>query len=451
MTCTRHAWHTGLLLATLVAWSPELWAGNLEVGPGKRFARIEDASAKAQPGDTILVYPQAGNQPYAKTAVFVRQKKLTFRAVPASGQRFVALSGKGFSYTGVGNVPRAIFQFNQGTDDCILEGFELTGAHNSSHNGAGVRINQANHVTVRNCNIHHNDMGIMSNGDGSANSALDQRIEQCDIHHNGDTGKPGYSHNLYLGGTSVTLSFCDVHHSLTGQNVKSRAHYTRVQYSYIHHSANREFDLVDDKETTRADSNAVLLGNIIVKDPSAKGNRTVIHFGQDGGMDHNGTIYLAFNTIVTPYISPVVELSAPHAKAALQGNIISDGGSRQRGQVLAEARNGARLTSVTGSDNWFTNDFSLGGTSVDTKSNTFTKSLAPGTHFRNPGAGDYHLNPQTAGPTKSKLTVDQVKVPAVPGMPGADSLAVLSWQYKAPISKEKRSEVKDLTRGAYGQ
>jgi hypothetical protein len=48
-----------------------------------------------------------------------------------------------------------------------LEGFELNGAHNATHNGAAVRINQANGVTIRDCLIHHSDMGIMSNGDGT--------------------------------------------------------------------------------------------------------------------------------------------------------------------------------------------------------------------------------------------------------------------------------------------
>ena len=165
-----------------------------------------------------------------------------------------------------------------------------------------MRINQANHVTVRNCSIHDNDMGIMSNGDGSLATAVDQRIEECRIYRNGDPAEPGHNHNLYLGGTSVTLRFCEIHHSLTGHNVKSRAHYTRVEYCYVHHSANREFDLVDAAETARPQSDAVLLGNIIVKDPQCKGNRAVIHFGQDGGKEHNGTLYLAFNTIVTPFI-----------------------------------------------------------------------------------------------------------------------------------------------------
>ncbi len=125
--------------------------------------------------------------------------------------------------------------------------------------------------------------------------------------------------------------------------MKSRAHHTRVEYCYVHHSANREFDLVDAAETARPQSDAVLLGNIIVKDPQCSGNRTVIHFGQDGGKGHNGTLYLAFNTIVTPFLAPVVELSAPKAKAVLLGNLLSDGGNRQQHQVLAVARGGASL------------------------------------------------------------------------------------------------------------
>ena len=240
-------------------------------------------------------------------------------AFPAAAKPYVAISGQGFDYSGAGSTPRAIFQFNPGADNCTLEGFELSGAHNSSHNGAGVRINQANHVAIRNCSIHDNDMGIMSNGDGSLATAVDQRIEECRIYRNGDPTEPGYNHNLYLGGTSVTLRFCEIHHSLTGHNVKSRAHHTRVEYCYVHHSANREFDLVDAAETARPQSDAVLLGNIIVKDPKCSGNRAVIHFGQDGGKGHNGTLYLAFNTIVTPFISPVVELSAAGAKARLAG------------------------------------------------------------------------------------------------------------------------------------
>ncbi len=195
-------------------------------------------------------------------------------------------------------------------------------------------------------------------------------IEQCKIYHNGDPSEPGYNHNLYLGGTSVVLRFCEVHSSLTGHNVKSRAHYTRVEYCYVHHSANREFDLVDASETALPESHAVLVGNVIVKNPQCEGNRTVIHFGQDGGKQHDGTLYLVFNTVVTPFIAPVVDLSASRAKASLVGNLVSDGGVRQANQVVAVARNGATLEAVTGTYNWLSGGFGgAAGTGLDPKTN----------------------------------------------------------------------------------
>ena len=62
-------------------------AATLEVGPGRPFSRIEDAAAAARPGDVILIHPLADGRPYERTAVNVRQAKLTFRGVPARGQQ----------------------------------------------------------------------------------------------------------------------------------------------------------------------------------------------------------------------------------------------------------------------------------------------------------------------------------------------------------------------------
>ena len=143
----------------------------------------------------------------------------------------------------------------------------------------------------------------------------------------------------------------------------------------MHHSANREFDLVDAAETARPQSDAVLLGNIIVKDPKCSGNHTTIHFGQDGGKPHNGTLYLAFNTVVTPFISPVVELSTAGAKARLLGNVVGTsimvGGTRQAGQKVAGVRGGAAMQNIGGESNWFCGDFSVRETGLDAKSNHF--------------------------------------------------------------------------------
>ena len=449
-TTSRRSGYCALFFAVVaLAASRAAPAATLEVGPGKPFARIEEANAKAQPGDLVLVYPRPGVRQYEKTAVFVRQKNITFRGVPAAGRSYVPINGHGFDYSGAGSVPRAIFQFGPDADRCTLEGFELFGAHNSSHNGAGVRINQANHVTVRNCSIHGNDMGIMSNGDGTLARGVDQRIERCAIFRNGDLAQPGYNHNLYLGGTSVTLLFCEIHHSLTGHNVKSRAHHTRVEYCYVHQSANREFDLVDAAETVRPQSDAVLLGNIVVKDAKCPGNHGVIHFGQDGGTARNGTLHLVFNTIVTPFISPVVELSTSGAGARLSGNVISSGGARQSGQQVAAARGGAALRNVAGEANWFYGDFSAQGTGLTAEANRFA-GPADGL-FIDARGDNYRLLPAAARRMTIALPAEVLNLPAVPGMPEADALRPLQWQYHHPAGGERRSEEEQVTAGAIGR
>ena len=434
-----------VVLAVLIFMS-SAGAATVEVGPGKRFAGIEQAYTEAKPGDVILVHPLKGGRAYRRVAVQVRKPRLTFRAARfESGQR-VKIDGAGYNYSGSGRVPRAIFQFNSEADDCVLEGFELTGASNKNSNGVGVRINQANQVTVRNCEIHHNDMGIMSNGDGSLESAMNQVIEHCVIHHNGNERHAGYNHNLYLGGTSVTLRFCDLHSPLTGQNVKSRAHYNRVEYSYIHHSANREFDLVNARETSYPDSHTVLLGNIIAKDPRCPGNKGVIHFGAEGNGQHDGTLYLVHNTIVTPFITPVIDLSASKAKATLYGNLIHGTDRRQNNQVLASARNRASLSGLSATNNWIADTFasSLKNRTLRDQNHI---SKSPAGLFANPHQHDFRLTrPLPIAHTGSSVE-KPIKIPNSPGVKddGSDPLV---WQYKHPAAKQARTAQTERNYGA---
>jgi len=459
----------GAAAVLLLLAAGNLIAAEIAVGPGKPFPRTEDALARAQSGDTILVYPQAGGAAYTKPAVYVTKSRITFKAA-APG---VALSGKGYNYSGSGSVPRAIFQFNPGADGCVLDGFDLSGAHNDSHNGAGVRINQANDVTVRNCTIHDNDMGIMSSGDGTPRTAAGQLIESCLIHSNGNLADPGYNHNLYLGGTSVTLIGCEVRSSLTGHNVKSRAHLTVVAACYIHDSSNREFDLVDAKgDTTARESNAFLAGNVIVKAPRCEGNRGVIHFGQDGGSEHDGTLTLLQNTIVTPYVSPVVALDAAKARAFLQNNIIWDAGSGQRGQVLVDFGKAGK-DAVKGTSNWAAAGFAADVARLDLARVYVAKSgQAP--PFVNAAKGDYCL--ARADPTiidvgealdaamlaplaamSGKLSRDGAQDASAghgiggPAAAGATSgpAGPILYQYKPPLAREDRPARGKPDLGAY--
>jgi type IV secretory pathway TrbD component len=358
-------------------------ATTLRVGPGSPYERPEAALKAAKPGDTILVAPQAGGAPYTRVALHVRQPGIRIRA---EGDARVVFDGRGFDYSGRGPVPRAIVQFGPEADGGLIEGFELRGAHNASHNGAGVRINQANNVVVRHCTIHGNDMGIMSNGNGQPGTATGQLIEGCLIHSNGDRTHPGYNHNLYLGGSEVTMRGCEVHSSLTGHNVKSRAHRNVIVACYIHDAANRELDLVDGKgDTNRPGSDAVLFGNVIVKDPKCSGNRAVLHFGQDGGKGHDGTVWLVHNTIVTPFISPLVHLSTPQAKAVFVNNAVWDGGSGQRNQVLVQ---GGKAGAVSGTHNWVAAGF---GTKIEGLETLMTGARGETPPFIDVGKRDFRL------------------------------------------------------------
>lgn len=359
-------------------------AETLTVGSGQDFSRVEEALTQAQPGDTILVHPLPDGQAYARTALLVNTPRITLRAVHPGPP--VVLSGKGYDYSGRGRIPRAIVQFNPEASGCTLEGFELTGAHNQSHNGAGVRINQANGVTVRNCHIHHNDMGVMSNGNGRPDTGRDQLFTSCLIHENGNFSHPGYNHNLYLGGTGVTLRGCEVYGSLTGHNVKSRAHLTRLLACWIHDAANRELDLVDARgDTDRPGSDAIVAGCVITKDPDCPGNRSVIHFGQDGGKGHTGTLYLAHNTIQSPFISPVVDLSTPGAHVHLANNLIWDGGASQHNQVLVHRRHQA--STVNGTVNAITG----GWKPLEDAGSRVPLPKTTGLPFANPAVGDLRL------------------------------------------------------------
>jgi len=320
------------LLGTVVP-SPAS-ADTLEVGESRRFSSLQEAVSHAQEGDVVLVFPHSDCTPYTNVALRVRTPRLTIRAAAAEG--YVTLDGEGFDFSGVGGVPRAVVQFDPGADGCVLEGFELLHARNGSFNGAGVRINAANDVTVRRCRIAECDMGVMSGGSLAAGTGAGQLIEGCIITRNGTDRDPGYNHNLYLGGTSVIVRACEISWATTGHNVKSRAHSTRIEYNSIHDAAEREIDLVDEPGNTDAPgSDGVVVGNFIFKRTESGGNRGVIHFGKDGAADHTGVLALVHNTIRTPYTSPVVNLSAPGASLRFTNNLIHDGGAGQGGVLVS--------------------------------------------------------------------------------------------------------------------
>jgi hypothetical protein len=384
-------------------------SSTLSVGPGKTYSRIEAAYQAAAAGDSILVYPKDAGASYDSVAVYLTKRNLAILGVAASGQR-VVLHGNGYNYTGAGSVPRAMFQFNPGADSCDVENFDISGCSNDSYNGAACRINQVNDITIRNCEIHANDMGLMSNGSVVDNSAANQLIEDCIVHDNGNANDAGYNHNFYMGGTSVIIRGCNVYAATTGHDIKSRAHITIVEGCFVHDCQNREFDLVDDAtNTTAPGSHALVAGCVIVKAANASGNKTVMHFGQDGGNDHVGTLFVVHCTIVTPYVSPVVDLSAPGAGVSFTNTIVTDPSGSASGQVLVNARNGALMSNAAGRYLWISHGFSAPAGGVFDHGFTGAAGVVP--KFVNAASGDYGLADSSAGIVDAGLDYSSISLP----------------------------------------
>lgn len=311
----------------------------LTVGVGYDFPTIQAAYDAAQPGDTIGIYPLPNGEPYRNVAILIRKPNISFiGAEPGyddiSGMEVgehrmpVTIDGSGFDYSGVGEVPRAVFQFDPEASGSSVWDLRIKNARNSSQNGAGVRINAANNVNVMNCEISYCDMGIMSNG--KYGEASRQNIVACTIHDNGSLDEPGYSHNLYLGGDSVYVKGCEIYNSISGHNLKSRARLNLIEACYIHDSANREVDFVDDGElTAEPGADVVIIGSIIAKAKDCPGNRGVIHYGQDSGGARNGALYVMNCNIATPFITPVVMISSPGASLTYANCIFYDYGTGQ--------------------------------------------------------------------------------------------------------------------------
>lgn len=315
-----------LLLATVGQ------AADVVIGAGRGFLRIEDGLSALKAGDTLLIYPRSDGKPYEQVAIRITEPDITVRSAPGTT---VALDGTGKLYTGTGAVPRAIIEFAPDAHGGRVENLQLTNARNREGNAAGVRIDAADNVTIVNCVISGNDMGIMSNGSHDRMRGL--VIRDCHIHGNGAPDGRGSSHNCDLGGADARLIGCRIEGSVDGHNLKSRTRSLLVEGCIIRHSANRECDVVDAEGVTDRPGGIVLfVGCVIVKDPECAGDRGVIHVGQDAGGDRAGTCWLVHCTIIHPFANAVVELSAPGADVALLNTVVADPTGGGHGRALVQ-------------------------------------------------------------------------------------------------------------------
>ena len=247
-------WCWAVFMAGWLAWGTCARAATYQVGPTRAYQTVGSLPSLS-PGDIVEIDPATYNEVKRWTRPGTATQPIIVRGVGAARAVFDAT---GQNVDGALPHPRAVFQV--AADYVTLENLEFQNARNGA-NGAGIRVTSGNNVTVRNCRITACDMGIMS--DNSSNLV----IEASEIASNGIALYDGYSHNLYLGGSSTTIRFCFIHDSLYGQNFKTRAHYTELLHNYIADSQDGEVGLVDAAETAATNSHAVMIGNIIISKP----------------------------------------------------------------------------------------------------------------------------------------------------------------------------------------
>ncbi len=280
-----------ILLLVTVVHLPAMTA-TYEVGAGQSYATLASLPSLA-PGDVVEINPGTYTEVKRWRDAGTAANPITIRGL---GSARPVIDATGATVDGALPNPRAVFQVE--ASNIVIEHLEFINARNGN-NGAAVRVTGSGAVTtgvtIADCRLDQCDMGFM-------NDNCDQiTLSACEIDGNGTAANSGYSHNLYLNGGATTLQGCYIHDALYGQNVKSRGHFTALLYCWIANSQDGEVGLVDSPgETASADSNAVLLGNVIIsKDRGAGWNdQRFILFGQDEGGAHTGTIFVINNTCI---------------------------------------------------------------------------------------------------------------------------------------------------------
>jgi MYXO-CTERM domain-containing protein len=326
--------------------APDARATNYEVGAAQQYKSpcALFLAVKLAPGDVIVVDAGKYTDACQITQSGSAATPIVMKGAPGARPVFDAT---GLDLSGSGSTPRAIFQFTNASH-WRVEHLELTNASGSGGNGAGFRSTAgSDDVTVSDNLIHDNQDGIMNDGPGTFT------IANNEIYKNG--ANDGYTHNLYLGGDAVRLVGNYIHDSNGGQNVKIRSHYAELLYNYVFHAGNYEIDLIQaPADTDKPNSNVVLIGNVVVRNPQAANDGQTILFGSDnpGETGRNGSLYAINNTFVmTAGTNSLVHALAPAAasKIYLFNNVIH---ATVAGTTIAgDAATGAL---VQGTNNWVT-------------------------------------------------------------------------------------------------
>ena len=413
-------------IAIALAAAPA-WATTYPVGASRAFkSPCQLAAAVAlQPGDIVEVDPGTYTDACQLTASGTAAMPITLRGVPGPRPVFDAT---GLDLSGSGSVPRAIFQFTGGSHWRVSH-LELKKAANGSANGAAFRLTAgALDVVIDDVSVHDCQDGFMSDGPATLT------VRASDVFHNG--AGDGYSHNFYVQGQSIVLIGNHIHDSNGGQNVKVRSHDALIAYNLIENAGNYEIDLIQNPPQTDApNANAILIGNVIIRPPSADNNSQVILWGTDNGADtaRNGSLFVLSNTFILAHPSNRLFHAISPAAGSQIHLVNSIVHATVSGTGLATDATTAGI--LVGSNDWISSNVASAGALT---------SVLSGAALGFVSATDLHLTASSQA-----LGAGLAGVTAMDGT-GATVSGVPDQEYSPPLGTTSRAAGSALDLGAYG-
>ncbi len=250
----------------------------LTVGPGQQFSTIAAAIAASHNGDTIQVQAGTYTNDFASINTDITLEGVGGMVNMVSTEEIP--NGKGILVT-------------NGND--TINNFSFSGAYvaPSDANGAGIR-DQAGNLVLNHDYFFNNQNGLLG---GAAGSTI--TINYCEFANNGvsdpNSAGYGYTHNLYVSNvTTLTINNSYFHGANIGHEIKSRALNTTIQNSRIHDgptgTASYSIDLPNG-------GNALIENNVLEKGPLSQ-NRTIISFGEEGGVYASSSLQITGNQIL---------------------------------------------------------------------------------------------------------------------------------------------------------
>jgi hypothetical protein len=266
-----------LLLLGWLCMATTAQASTWLVGPARQYTQPSQVANLVAAGDTIDIDPGL----YPGDVCTWTADRLLLRCTAAPLQ-YAHLRADGQNAGG-----KAIWVIKG--DSVQVQGIEFSLCQVPDHNGAGIRA-EGQHLFIKYCFFHHNEMGILTNNDPEAEYV----IEHSEFAYNGYGD--GYSHNVYVGKVKrLVFQYNYSHHGKVGHLLKSRARYNIIRYNRLSDEpgadASREIDLPNGGV-------AIITGNLIQQSAESQ-NDNIVGYGMEGlsnpGPHH---LILVHNTLV---------------------------------------------------------------------------------------------------------------------------------------------------------